>query len=181
PSWNSGPIANSMFTQEEMDKIVVKMHPALVAQMKGKDDPTERVQNVVNVLFPGWKTSPNAPDMTPGYVESHAGRSHVLRTHPLDKNTGAILSRTLDLPADVTALDIVVAPQGGKGDFTLIGSVNGNTVLSKKIQQIGDKNEWQKVTMDLRPFAGQHVTISLNNFPDNWFCEAAYWAEITIH
>ncbi len=33
----------------------------------------------------------------------------------------------------------------------------------------------------LRPFAGQHVTISLNNFPDNWFCEAAYWAEITIH
>ena len=80
----------------------------------------------------------------------------------------------------MTALDIVIAPQGGKGDFTLIGSINGNTVLTKKIQQTGDKNEWQKVTMDLRPYAGQRVTISLNNFPDNWFCEAAYWAELTI-
>ena len=122
-----------MFTDEEMDKITVKLHPAFVAQMKGKDDPTERVQNVVDVLFPGWKTSPNAPDMTPGYVENHAGRQHVLRTHPLDKETGAILSRTLDLPVDVTALDIVIAPHGGKGDFTLIGSIDGKQVLSKKI------------------------------------------------
>ncbi len=180
PSWNAGPIANSMFTDEEMDKITVKLHPAFVAQMKGKDDPTERVQNVVDVLFPGWKTSPNAPDMTPGYVENHAGRQHVLRTHPLDKETGAILSRTLDLPVDVTALDIVIAPHGGKGDFTLIGSIDGKQVLSKKIQQIDDKNIWQTVTMDLRPYAGKRVTISLNNFPDNWFCEAAYWAELTF-
>ena len=175
-SWAPGPIANSVFTPEEYAKIRFKPHPADV----GGDDPTKRVQGAVDVLFPGWKTAPNGQDMNPGYRAEYLGRKHVVMTHPLDKNTGATLSKKIDVPHNGTPkLEIAVANHA-KGDFTCVAKVDGEVRLNRKIAGADGKGAWQTLTLDLAPYAGKKVYIELVDQPDGWSCEAAYWGEIEL-
>ncbi len=175
-SWAPGPIANSVFTPEEYAKIRFKPHPADV----GGDDPTKRVQGAVDVLFPGWKTTPNGQDMNPGYRAEYLGRKHVVMTHPLDKNTGATLSKKIDVPHNGTPkLEIAVANHA-KGDFTCVAKVDGQVRLNRKIAGADGKGAWQTLTLDLAPYAGKKVYIELVDQPDGWSCEAAYWGEIEL-
>ncbi|MDR2849198.1 MAG: ADP-ribosylglycohydrolase family protein, partial [Verrucomicrobiota bacterium] len=80
-SWAPGPIAGSRFTPEELAKLrfAVKVYEA---ERFADADPTRRVQKVLDVCFPGWTTSENAPDMNPGYREQVEGVFNVLLTHP---------------------------------------------------------------------------------------------------
>jgi len=173
-SWAPGPIAKSPFTVEEYAKIRFKPHPADM----GGDDPTKRVQGAVDVLFPGWKTTPNGKDMQAGYREEYLGRKHVVMTHPLDRETGVALSRRIEVPkVGAPKLEVKVANHD-KGDFSFIARVDGKEVLKQKIG--GEKAVWQTLTVDLALYVGKTVTVELVNQPDGWYCEAAYWGAIEM-
>ena len=191
PSWSAPEPAGSRFTEAEM----AKQHFALnLPNPEDVDDPdpTVRVQKTLDALFPGWKTSKNAPSMNPGLVPDFRvaiGPTGIvyglLRTHPPKPGDPAVLSRTVKVPHGDPKLHFAVTHSPG-GDFRLAVRVNGETVRSEVIGAVmcdGKPARFPQLrTFDisLEPWEGQDATIELVNEPTGWLNEAALWKDIRI-
>lgn len=166
-SWAPGPIAGSVFTEEEMSKIRVKDF--------------REISKAVEHLFPGWSISNCGSDMNPGLVESYRNKSRVLMTHPLHPETPCTLSTVVDIPADKKTTLKMLVSHYPKGDWDLVIRVNGSIQKQLSIGEETVKNDWLEVTYDMTPFAGnKNVKIDLENKASGWFCEAGYWTSIQI-
>ena len=174
-SWAPGPAAHSLFTPEEMAKIKFPIKVYEARQFEDPD-PTARVQKVLDVCFPGWKTSANAPDMNPGYREQVDRTCNVLVTHPPKKGEPVVLSRTVKIPEGDPRLTVKVA-NAPNGDFRLAVKVAGELAFET---DVGGKSEFRTFTVGLSPYRGKAVTIELFNQPTGWSNEAASWAEIDL-
>ena len=165
--WAPGPVANSRFTEVEMERITA-----------GSID--RQVQAQFQKRFPGWKISRCGPDLEPGLRAEYRGRKNVFMTHPLNRQTGCVLSRKMEVPAGrKTTLRVVVAPDD-RGDWTLIAKANGKRLTKRRIASQTTKDGWVEVALDLTPWAGQSVNLELINQPDGWSFEAGYWGEIAL-
>ncbi len=168
-SWAPGPIANSRFTPAEMARITAVNLPP-------------KVREALEKFAPGWEIANCGMDMDPGWRDEYAGRKNVLLTHPLDANTGCVLSRKVNLPAKQrTVLRIVVA-RDTRGDFDLIVRADDRELLRKPVTTVTTTNDpWLVQEVDLSSFAGRKaVKLEVINQPSGWSYEAAYWAEIGI-
>jgi hypothetical protein len=166
-SWAPGPIANSRFTPEEMALITEGNLPVNMAK-------------AVEKFAPGWSIKDCGPEMDPGLRAEWAGRKLVLATHPLDQQTGCVLSGSMDVPAGKrTALHLVVG-HDPQGNFDLIVRANGRELLRKPVSAQTAANHWLTTDVDLSAFAGKRVDLELVNQPSGWSYEAAYWAEIAV-
>jgi len=166
-SWAPGPIANSLFTPKEMAKITAINVP-------------EGVQQGLRKLAPGWKAESCGPDMDPGLYPELGGRKDVLVTHPLDRETGCVLSRKVRIPSGKrTTLRLVVGhyPQG---DWDLLVRADGRELLRKTVSKDTAADGWMEVRVDLSSFAGKTIKLELVNQPTGWSWEAAYWGEIRL-
>jgi len=167
-SWAPGPIAHSRFTPEETAQITAVVTPKQALEAAAK-------------LFPGWTLSDCGQDMDPGLRATWEGRSNVLATHPLDRETGAKLKRSLDVPAAQPSRLHLVVGHDPQGDFELIVRVAGTEVLRKAVSPATcTQGHWLTHNLDLSPFAGRKVDVELVNQPTGWSYEAAYWAEIRV-
>jgi hypothetical protein len=167
-SWAPGPIANSRFTLEEM------------AQIRFDATPPE-VKEAVNKVAPGWTVKDCGLDMNPGLRAQWQGRNNVLVTHPLDQDTGCVLSRTLPIPVGTKTMLRLVVGHDPKGDFDLIVRVDGQQLLRKPVSPAtATDGVWLTETVDLSGWAGRTVKLELVNQPTGWSYEAAYWAEIAL-
>ena len=104
-----------------------------------------------------------------------------VQTHPLDRKTASTLSRELKIPAGKkTALAMRVSHHP-HGDWQLRVRVNGKVVSDQIVgsKTVG-KNEWLEVSVDLSRFAGKTVKLTLENHPNNWANEWAYWNRVAI-
>jgi len=165
--WEPGPPANVRYTDEEQAQI----EALSVAKQRQKD--LERV-------FPGWKMAKCGPDMEPGLRAKYRGRKNVFMTHPLDRHSGCVLSKSVEIPAGKrTTLKLVVA-HDERGDWTLIVRADGDQLLKKKISPETATGGWVELEVDLSKTAGKSVLLELVNEADGWSYEAGYWAEITI-
>jgi hypothetical protein len=168
-SWAPGPIANSRFTPEEMAQITATV---------GKN-----LDKAIEKVAPGWKVSQCGPDMDPGLRAEWQGRKNVLCTHPLDRDTGCLLTRTIEVPSGKKTVLRVVVGHDPQGDFDLIVRADGKQLLRKSISKdTCTEGHWLRQDIDLTPFAGKkkNVRLELINQPSGWSNEAAYWAEIAI-
>lgn len=174
-SWAPGPVAHSLFTPEEMAKIKfpIKTYPA---SQFADPDPTRRAQKVLDVCFPGWTTSANAPDMNPGYREQMGQTYNVLVTHPPKKGEPVILSKTVKVPEGDPQLTVNVA-NAPNGDFRLIVKVDGALAFET---DVGGKSDFRTFTVGLSPYRGKTVKLELFNQPTGWINEAASWAQIEV-
>ena len=167
-SWAPGPIANSVFTDEENEKIRFKAFTNL--------------QKAVDHFFPGWTIGPSGPEMDPGMRDSFRGKKNVLVTHPVDREVPCVLTTSVDIPAGKKTTLRLVVGHFEQGDWDLVIRVNGSpqkTVLIGKMS--ADNTGWVEVTFDLTPFAGgKNVKIDLENKANGWSWEAGYWSEIEI-
>ena len=186
PSWNAGPVAGSTYGEEEMKKLrfgVRLPDPAAVRSA----DPTVRVQKTLDALYPGWKTSKNAPDMDPGLrLEFEATTVGVIPvgvvTHPPRQGEAVTLSRTVNVPSGQPKLHFEVA-NAPHGDFRLVVRVNGAEMLATVLRNPNEKdNRWnpQAFDLSLEPWAGKEATIELVNEPNGWMCEAALWTNLKL-
>jgi hypothetical protein len=175
-SWSPGPVANSLFTPEEMAKIKFPIKVYSAAQF-ADPDPTRRVQKVLDVCFPGWKSSENAPDMNPGYREQVGQTYNVLVTHPPKKGEPVILSKSVKVPEGDPRLTVKVA-NAPSGDFRLIVRVDGELALETDVG--GKTSEFRTFVIGLSPYRGKTVKLELFNQPTGWSNEAASWAEIAV-
>ena len=166
-SWAPGPIAGSMFTDEENAKIRFGL---------------SYLQQAVARLFPGWTLEKTGWDMSPGIYESLRGKNNVLLTHPVDRVVPAVLSTSVDIPAGRTTTLRLVVGHHETGDWDLVIRVNGSIQKTVDISRTLTNNTgWAEVTFDLTSFAGNNnVKIDLENKASGWAWEAGYWAEIEI-
>ena len=187
PSWKAKPAVGSRFTEEEMAS---QWFPLKLPNAADVDDPdpTVRVQKTLDALYPGWKTSPNGPDMKPGYrevMETSRGQLYGgLVTHPPSKDKPVVLSRKLKVPEGGPKLHFEVSNAGAVGDFRLIVRVAGIDLVSTIIAN-PHREEWRgyirPFDISLEPWAGKTVTVELVNEPyGEWMCESAKWHDIRI-
>ena len=168
-SWDPEPIANAIFTEEEMAEI---SHKEFLS-----------IQKAIDEVFPGWTISDCGDEMNPGYYESFRGRNDIIMTHPLNEETPAVLSAEIKIPKDKNTKLKVVVSHHDKGDWDLVCRVNGSKqkqiIVGEQTDGI-DKDGWLEVIIDLTPFAGNNIKLDLENKANGWLWEAGYWGEITI-
>lgn len=168
-SWAPGPIANSRFTRAEMARIRVGNAPG-------------HMHAAVEQFAPGWEINNCGEDMSPGLRSAWGGRTNVLVTHPLDRQTGCVLSRKIKVPAGKQAFLRVVVAHDPRGDFDLVVRAENRELLRQPISAATDTDgPWRTVTLDLSEFAGKRAPrIEVINQPTGWSWEAAYWAELSV-
>ena len=165
--WEPGPPGNVRFDEEELGKI----EALSIAKERQKD---------LEKLFPGWKLAKCGPDMAPGPRTEYRGKKNVFMTHPLDRHTGCVLSKKVDVPVGKkTSLKLAVA-HDTRGDWTLVVKADGDQLLKKKIGPETATDGWVELEADLSGLAGKSMLLELINQPDGWSFEAGYWAEIAL-
>ena len=161
-TWQPGPIANSLYTEQEMTKI------------------TAGTRRSFDKFAPDWELTDCGTDMDPGLKEKLRGKQNVFVTHPLNPETGCTLWRTLEVPAGKkTVLNLVVGHHE-RGDWILLVKVNDREVLRQSVGRSTAQDGWLPVRLDLSDYAGQNIKLDLVNQPSGWAYEAAYWAEINM-
>lgn len=173
-SWAPGPVAGVRFTPEEYARIRFRPHPADVAG----DDPTQRVQGAIDVLFPGWRTSPNGPDQRPGYRADYEGRDHVVMTQPLAGETAVVLSRRLEVPKSASPRLRVTVANAYQSGLVLVAKIDGHEVQRTTVE--GRKAVWRTLEIELAPFAGRGVTVELVAQAQSGTSAAAFWGAIDL-
>lgn len=135
------------------------------------DEPLRRA-----VAWRDWKITSTAEGNP--LLASHNGRSGVYVTHPMDRQTGAHLDREVDIPTGKkTTLSFWVSCHE-KGDFELRIYADNKQLLKEMVGPAG--SGWKQKSVDLTPFAGRRVALRLENFPNNWEWEHAYWSDVAI-
>jgi hypothetical protein len=125
----------------------------------------------VEKFAPGWTLADCGSEMDPGLRAEWQGRKNVLVTHPLDRDTGCVLSKTVDIPAGrKTSLRVVVG-HDPQGDFDLVVRANGRQILRKPVS---------KDTTTDGHWLTEVINLELVNQPTGWSYEAAYWVEISV-
>ncbi len=117
-----------------------------------------------------------------GVVHHKVFRNRVaVQTHPLDKKTPSSLYRQLKIPSiGETKLNIRVSHHP-HGDWQLKVFANGQILTDRLVSsKTVAKNEWLDATIDLSLFAGQTIELSIENSPNNWANEWAYWNKVEI-
>lgn len=186
-SWAPGPLANSVYTDAEFDRITVKQKHLPRAEQVADADPTVAVQKTLDVLFKGWKTSKNLGDMNPGYRLSltrvdGTDEDGCVLTHPASRTEAVTLSHAGAIPAGQPRLKFRVASDP-QGDFVLRVRVAGEEIFSTVVCG-GDAQATAYLFHDfdvpLARWAGKEATVELVNEPNGWSWEAAIWSRLEI-
>ena len=141
------------------------------------------IDDIVAKLFPGWTIKNCKVDdpMGPGKHDNYRGKRNILMTHPLSQKVPCTLERRIDIPADKKTVLRVVVSHHPNADWELVCRVNGAVHRVVTIDEKLTKGGWATGTFDLTPFAGRkNVRIELENKANGWYCEAGYWASLTI-
>ncbi|MEO2027253.1 MAG: PVC-type heme-binding CxxCH protein [Fuerstiella sp.] len=130
--------------------------------------------------------------VAPGFLVRNVGEGGVVhhkvfrnatavQTHPLDRKTPSSLFRALKIPQDrKTTLNMRVSHHP-HGDWQLrvlaAGEVIADQVISSR--SVSD-DEWLDVAVDLTKFAGRRIELTIENRPNDWRNEWAYWNNVSV-
>ena len=162
-----GPIAGSRFTEAERAQITAPSSDKLL-------------KDAVEKFAPGWQIARCGTDMDPGLRAEERGKKNVLVTHPLDAQTGCVLSKSVAIHAGKTTNLRLAVGHHPQGDWDLIVRADGKPLLRQPIDKTTAPGGWTEVVVNLSPLAGQTVKLELVNQPTGWAWEAGYWASIQI-
>jgi len=166
-SWEPGPIANSRFSDEELQEILRDMIAPHV--IKG-----------LRKFVPGWEITGCGQDSNPGLYPAARGKENVFLTHPLNRETACTLSRRVAIPAGKRTTLRLTVGHHPKGDWDLVVKVEGKELLKKLIGKETAVGGWMDLSVDLSFYAGKRITLELLNQANGWSDEAGYWAKIEL-
>lgn len=145
---------------------------------RASTDPTQ-FASILGEVAPGFTTDAVGEGGV-ALLAEHAGRKAVVRTHPVSREKSCTLARTIDVPAGKkTQLEIDVS-HDPRGDWRLAVRVNGQQTQAADVSSKSCRNGWQSLSVDLTPFAGQTVTVELDNAATAWNYEFAYWGRVDL-
>ncbi len=125
-----------------------------------------------------WRVEAPEFDATPHRFSEYAGQKNVLLTHPFNKERGAALVRKIEVPAGLKTRLLFDVAAHEKGDWELVVLANDKPLEKRLIKAATDR--WQSVDINLTPFAGQTVTLRLENRANNWSWEFGFWTSPRI-
>jgi hypothetical protein len=174
--YDPGPVANSKFTDEEMERI----KPPPPPKQPVRSCPKKDISDAVAAFDDAWKAVNCGADMDPGLRDEWGGKEKVLVTHPLSEKVGCALVREVEVPKGrKTTLRLLVG-HDPRGDWTLVVRANNKQLARQKIAKDTCEDGWRTVEVDLSPMAGKTVDLELVNAADGWMYEAGYWAAIDL-
>ncbi|MBI3416632.1 MAG: c-type cytochrome, partial [Verrucomicrobia bacterium] len=157
--------------------------PELRKRLIGDEKPSASIAPAtdgesVALWNPEWRVV--APDFegSPAKLIEYAGRKNVLMTHPFDRQKGAALERTLEIPAGRSATLTFAVAAHEQGDWELRVLADGNVLKQQIVNHDGER--WKLVSVDLSTFAGRKVTVRLENCANDWHYEFGYWRQIVL-
>lgn len=144
-----------------------------------KPKPKPEWQTTIQKVAPGF----NVRNVGEGGVVEHKTfrNAKAVQTHPLNKNRASSLHRTAAIPEDKkTTLQMRISHHP-HGDWQLRVLADGKMIENQLVssKSVGD-DEWMEVSVDLTPYAGKKIRLSIENHPNNWMNEWAYWNKVVI-
>ncbi len=129
-------------------------------------------------LWSDWKITSSAEPGSTGLLPTYGDRVNVYMTHPLRQGVPATLEREVDIPTGKkTRLSFWVSCHV-QGDFELRVVADGKELLKEIVGPRG--SGWKEKSVDLTAFAGRRIALRLENFPNNWEWEHAYWSDVKV-
>lgn len=130
-----------------------------------------------------WEIQNLGWDMNPGILPSYEGRKNVFASHPLNQNTPFAFVRTVTLPENktailklgVTSFNGSAHPSHFEADWLLRIYVDDKLIFNKLIEREAGKIKWYDLEVSLAEYAGKTINLRVENAPNNWSFEAAYW------
>ena len=104
----------------------------------------------------------------------------VIVTHPLNKDKPARLYRNVNIPKGKQTHLKIIASHKPHSDWELKVKVNGKVIAQEMVSSDTVKDGWLNKTVDLTPYAGRRISLQLENSPNNWSFEHAYWNSIKV-
>jgi hypothetical protein len=124
-----------------------------------------------------WKLVQCGPDMSPGIRDEYAGKKNVLMIHPVDQKTPGSIDAELQIPSEGNPILSIETTSDANGDFVLKVFVKDKQVLDKLINGHG---KWETVKVDLSEYRGGKVAVRIEDVPNDWHFEAAYFGKISV-
>ena len=129
-------------------------------------------------LWSDWKITSSTEAGATGLLPTYGDRANVYMTHPLGRGVPATLEREVDVPAGKkTKLSFWVSCHQ-QGDFELRVVADGKELIKEVIGPKG--SGWREKSIDLTPFAGRRIALRLEDFPNDWDWEQAYWSDLKV-
>jgi putative membrane-bound dehydrogenase-like protein len=159
------------------------MTPQLRLELIGDEKPTSAITppsdgESVALWNPQWRVICPEFEAAPQKLTEYAGHKNVLMTHPIDRQTGAALERSIDVPAGKkTTLTLNVAAHE-RGDWELRVLADGQLLRQQIVDRQGER--WKQVQVDLSPYAGKKTVVRLENRANDWAWEFGYWGDIEL-
>ena len=114
-----------------------------------------------------------------GVVHHQAFRNRTaVQTHPLNRHVPCTIYRELEV-SQGTRLRMKVSHHP-HGDWQLRVLVNNQVVTDRIVNPKSLTKEWLEVSVDLSNYAGQKVSLAIENRANDWHNEWAYWHEIKV-
>ncbi len=104
-----------------------------------------------------------------------------VQTHPRDPKTPSSLFREIRIPKGKKTRLYMRVSHHPHGDWQLRVLAAGEVMVDKIIgsQTVSD-DEWIEVSVDLSKFAGRRIQLLIENRPNNWRNEWAYWNRVVV-
>lgn len=140
------------------------------------------LQEQIKDFVPGWSIAQCGAGDYVGYLEEYHGRYDVFATYPLDQEKPCLLRWSGTLPSENPRLKLSVASSEANQDADWIfrAVVNDETLEQRTIGWMDGEVYWHSIDLDLSSFAGQEVTIQLENGADDEMYNTAYWGRMKI-
>jgi hypothetical protein len=164
------------------------MSPALRRELLGEETSGQKKSASVSLPVdlesvalwnPDWRVTCPPFEGAPAKLSEYAGRKNVLMTHPTDRNTPAALDRFVEVPAGQRTVLTVDMASHEQGDWELRVLADGQ-LLRQELIRSGTEGHWQTVNVDLTRFAGKRIALRLENAPNGWAWEFAFWGQIEL-
>jgi putative membrane-bound dehydrogenase-like protein len=113
-------------------------------------------------------------------LKEHLGRSGILRTHPIDRETPCSLVARVAIPPGKKTRLVLDVSHDPRGDWILVVRADGRTLREAAIGPKTTRDGWAEVAVDLTALAGRTVRLELQNRANGWSWEFGYWGRVAI-
>lgn len=136
-------------------------------------------QWTIQSVAPGFKVR----NVGEGGVVHHSvfRNQAAVQTHPLDKKTPSSLTRCFVVPPQKKTHLKMRVSHHPHGDWQLRVLANDQLLVDQIVgsRTVG-KDEWLDLDVDLSRFAGESIDLTIQNHPNDWRNEWAYWNQVKI-
>lgn len=116
-----------------------------------------------------------------GVVQLNSFRNQkAVQTHPKDRKVACSLKRNLTVPKGKQTKLKIRASYHPHGNWQLRVLAGRKLLADHIVSYETVKDEWFDLEVDLTPFAGQQVELSVENKANDWKNEFGYWGSIKI-